>query len=76
MAASRVTSAGDMFNSAEGRTFITTAAWEGSACKYKVVWFCLFSEKRSLGTLIFPVFTAPEIPLLSLDEEPLPVWVK
>lgn len=50
MAASRVTLAGDTFNSAEGRTLITTAAWGGSACKYKVVWFCLFSEKRSLGT--------------------------
>lgn len=27
--ASRVTSAGDTFSSAEGRTFVTTAAWGG-----------------------------------------------
>lgn len=56
--ASRVTPAANTLNSAVGRRFIATANWGVSACKYKVVWFCLFSKEP--WDLIF---TSAEIPL-------------
>lgn len=53
-----------------GKEFHYRCKLGGSACKYKVVRFCLFSEERSLGTWFFQSLLHQKSLCLSLHEEP------